>query len=58
MLSIVLGIARFSPGLAKSLMEFAGLFPISRSRNVLLNLARVFLGKTIVNQTNSVDKRR
>ena len=57
MLSIVLGIARFSPGLAKSLMEFA-LFPISRSRNVLLNLARVFLGKTIVNQTNSVDKRR
>ena len=42
-LAIVLGIARFSPGKAKSLVEYA-LFPISHSRETLLGLRRVFLG--------------
>jgi len=44
MLAIILGLARISPGFAKSLMEFV-LFPMSRCRNALFGLARVLLGK-------------
>lgn len=43
-LAIVLGIARFSPGKAKLLVEYA-LFPISHFRKMLLDLGRVVLGK-------------
>ena len=42
-LAIVLGIARFSPGKAKLLVEYA-LFPISHFRKMLRNLGHVFFG--------------
>ncbi len=43
-LAIILGIARFNPGMAKSLMEFV-LFPISNSRKLMYDFARAFFRK-------------